>query len=239
MAQLIRQWIMSYEQCIRKSRANDRLTQPALRNPSEHITASENAMQVDLVPELPPSGGYEKLLTAMDVFSRYLFGYPTCSLDGKMIEKVIINSMTNHAYLPKTIISYKGSDFLSQVIKEVAEVLGITLRKPQQSMHKPLECFNERMPHLKKTLKIETGGRRFLWHKYLNIAVLNYNTSYHPSIGFEPSRLFHGRVPYNVLSSKMGMRLQKTPTVNSPIAEDVLKQTEITFQDVRKDTMQG
>ena len=70
MAKLIRQWIMSCEQCIRESRIADRLTRPALQNPSEHITAPGDAMQVDLVPELPPSGGYENIVTAMDVFSR-------------------------------------------------------------------------------------------------------------------------------------------------------------------------
>ena len=42
-----------------------------MRNPNEHITAPENAMQIDLVPELGPSGGYENLVKAMDVFSRF------------------------------------------------------------------------------------------------------------------------------------------------------------------------
>ena len=34
-------------------------------------------MQIDLVPGLHPSGGFENIVTAMDVFSRYLFAYPT------------------------------------------------------------------------------------------------------------------------------------------------------------------
>ena len=77
MAQLIREWVMSCEQGIRESRIDRSLTRPSLQNPNEHITAPEDAMQNDLVPELPPSGGYENIVTAMDVFSRYLFAYPT------------------------------------------------------------------------------------------------------------------------------------------------------------------
>ena len=73
MAQLIRQGIMSCEQCIRESRVVDELTRPALQKPSEVITAPEDAMQIDLVPEIPPSGGYENIVTAIDVFSRFLF----------------------------------------------------------------------------------------------------------------------------------------------------------------------
>ena len=73
MAQLIREWVMSCEQCIRESRIDPNLTRPPLQNPNEHITAPEDAIQIDLVPELPPTGGYENTVTAMDVFSRYLF----------------------------------------------------------------------------------------------------------------------------------------------------------------------
>ena len=57
MAKLIREWVMPSEQCIRESRIDRSLTHPSLQNPSEHITAPEDSMQIDLVPELPPSGG--------------------------------------------------------------------------------------------------------------------------------------------------------------------------------------
>ena len=70
MAQLIREWVMSCKQCIIKLRIDGSLTRPPLQNPNEHITAPEDAMQIDLVPELPPSGGYESIVTAIDVFSR-------------------------------------------------------------------------------------------------------------------------------------------------------------------------
>ena len=61
---------MSCEQCNRESRVDDRLTRATLQNPSEHITAPEDALQIDLLPELPPSGGYENIVTAMEVFPR-------------------------------------------------------------------------------------------------------------------------------------------------------------------------
>ena len=68
---------MSCEQCLRESRIDRSFTRPTLQNPNEHITAPEEAMQIDLVPGLPPSGGYENIVIDMDVFSRYLFAYPT------------------------------------------------------------------------------------------------------------------------------------------------------------------
>ena len=119
---------MSCEQCIRESRIDRSLTRPPLQNPNEHITAPEDAMQIDLVTELPPSGGDENIVTAMDVLSRYLFIYPISNQDAKTIAKVLINIMNKHAYLPTTLISDKSTTFMSHIIKEVAGVLGITLK---------------------------------------------------------------------------------------------------------------
>ena len=88
MAQLIREWVMSCEQYIRESRTDRILTRSPLQNPNEQITAPEDAMQIDLVPDLPPSGGYKNIVTAMDVFSGYLFAYPTLNQDAKTMAKV-------------------------------------------------------------------------------------------------------------------------------------------------------
>ena len=52
-------------------------------------------MQIDLVPGLTPSGGFENIVTAMDVISRYLFAYRTSNQDANTISKVIINIMTS------------------------------------------------------------------------------------------------------------------------------------------------
>ena len=78
---------MSCEQCIRASWIDCSLTRPPLQNPNGHITAFEDALQIDLVPELPPSVGFENIVTAMDVLSRYLFAYPPSHQDAKTVAK--------------------------------------------------------------------------------------------------------------------------------------------------------
>ena len=128
MAHLIREWVMSCEQCIKESRFDRSLIRPSLLNPSEHITAPEDSMQIDLVPELSPSDVYENVVTAMDVFSRYLFAHPASNQDAKTIDKDIINIMIQQGYLPTTPVSDKGTAFMSHVIIELAGVLDITLK---------------------------------------------------------------------------------------------------------------
>ena len=165
MAQLIREWVISCEQCIGESRIDLSLTRPPLQNPNEHITAPEDAIQIDLVPELPPFGGYENIVTAMDVFCRYFFPYPTANQDAKTIAKVVIKIMTKHAYLPTALISDKGTAFTSHVIKEVAGVLGVTLKHATTKHAQTIGLLERSHASIKKALKIETGERRSLWHK--------------------------------------------------------------------------
>ena len=131
-----------------------------LQNTNENFSAPEDAMQIDLVPEIPPSGGYENIVTAIDVFSRYLFAYPTSNLVAKTIAKVIITIMTKQAYLATTLISNKRSAFVSQVNKEVAGVLGITIKHATTKHAQAIGMLQQSYASIKQTLKTGTSERR-------------------------------------------------------------------------------
>ena len=134
--------------------------------------------------------------------------------------------MRKHAYLPTTFISDKGTAFISHVIKAVAGVLGITLKHATTEHAQTIGLLERSNASIKQASKVETDERRPLWYKYVSIAVLNYNTSYHTSTGCEPSQVFHGRIPYNILDLKLGIRPQQQPIPTSQIAQDVFDQTE-------------
>ena len=178
-------------------------------------------------------------MTAMDVFSRCSCAYPTSNQDAKTIAKVLINVMTKHAYLPTTLISDKDAGFMSHVIKDVTGVLGITLKHTTTKHAQTIGLLQPSHASIKQALKIETGERRSLWHIYLKIALLNYDASCHTSNGCEPSCVSHGRIPYNNLDLKMGTRPQQQTNPTSQTAQDVLHQTEMIHQGVRKNAMQA
>ena len=175
MAQLIREWVMSCEQCLRESRIILRLTRPPLQNANEYITAPEDTMEIDLVPGLPPSGGYENIVTVMDVCSRHLFAYPTSDQDTKTVAEVIISIMTKDAYLPTTLISDKGTAFTSHVIKEMTGVLGITLKHATTKHAQTIGLLERSHASIKQALKIETGD-----HCGTNRSVLRSLITTHP-----------------------------------------------------------
>ena len=111
----------------------------------------------------------------------------------------------------------------------MAGVLGNALKHATTKHAQTIGLLERSHASIKQALKIETGERRSLWHMYVRIAVLNYNTSYHASIGCEPSRVFHRCIPYKIFVLKMGTRPQKTPAPDSQIAQDVLEQTTLIF----------
>ena len=94
-------------------------------------------------------------------------------------------------------------------------------------------------PPIKQAFKIETGEQRSLCHKYVSTAVLNYNTSYHTSIGSEPSWVLRGCIPDNVLDRKLSIHPQQLPIPTSQNADDLLDQTELIYPEFRKNSMQA
>ena len=147
--------------------------------------------------------------------------------------------MTKHAYLPTTLISDKGTAFMFHVIKEMADVLGITLKHAITKHAQTIGMLERSDVSVKQAVKIETGDGRSLWHKYVSIAVLNFNISSRAIIGCEPSRVFHGRIPYKNLDLKMSSRPEQITIPTSQIVRRILDLTEMIYQDVRENTMQA
>ena len=77
--------------------------------------------------------------------------------------------MTKHAYLPTTLISDKCTALMSHVNKEVAGILGITLKHATAKHAQTFGLLEQSHASIKQALKIETGERRSLWHKYVSI----------------------------------------------------------------------
>ena len=137
---------------------------------------SEDALQIDVLLNLPPGGGYEQIITALDVFSRYLLAYPITEASATSTAKLLVDNIARYTYLPTTLITGKGTAFTSRLVDKIAT-------------HASLKC----------NLKMASGEDCRQWHKSLALATFNYITTYHSNLGYEPSRIFQGRVPCNLV----------------------------------------
>ena len=125
LAKRIRQWVMRCEDCIKYKRINNSQIRPKMINNTEHVLGPEDILEIDILPNLPNSAGYQNIVTMIDVFSRYLFANPTQNVTAKTIGRCIVDVMTRHAYLPTLILSDKGSHFRSEVVAEITQILEI------------------------------------------------------------------------------------------------------------------
>ena len=99
-------------------------------------------------------------MTATDVSSGFIIVYHIASQNAITVARVVINIMAKHAYLPTTVVSDKGSAFLSQVIKEVEDVLGIDLEHGTTKDAQTIAMLGWTHASVQKAMKIETGERR-------------------------------------------------------------------------------
>ena len=129
-------------------------------NTSKHAMGPEDAIQKDIVPFGDPSNGYTAIVTAMDVFSRYLFTYCVTRIDAKTIARALVDIMTRHAYLPTTIITYKGTQFMSEVIADATGVMGIQMHLAKTKHPQTIGILERCHASLKETLQISTEERR-------------------------------------------------------------------------------
>ena len=183
IAKHIKKWVEGCETCAKDKRVPNSMITPDLLNLPEWDLGPEDAMQIDLLLNLPTSGGYQTVMTAIDVFSRYLFAYPLIEATAPNVAKVIIDIRTKQSYLPSTLITDKGSAFTSPIVTKVATVLGITLKCATTKHPQTIGKIERTHASLKTNLKVVSGEYRRQWHKNLPLSLLSYNTTFHSSIG--------------------------------------------------------
>ena len=238
MAKHVKKWVEGCETCARDKRVPNNTITPELLNLPEWDLGPEDAMQIGLLPNLPTSGNYQTVMTVIEVFSKYLFAYPLIEATATNVAKVRIDIMTKHSYLPTTLITDKGSAFTSTIIAEITQILGITLKFATTKHPQTIGKLERTHASLKTNLKMASGEYRRQWHKYLPLAVLNYKTTYHSSIGCEPSKVFHGRIPFNVLDLKLLNNPNKNFLPTTEFAEEVQQRTQILIDQTKKNIMQ-
>ena len=172
-------------------------------------------------------------------FSRYLFAYPVTDASAANTAKVIIDIMTKHTYLSTTLTTDKESAFTSKLVAEIAQILGIQIKCATTKHPQTIGKLERTHASLKTNLKMASGEYRRQWHKYLPLAVLNYNTSYHSTLGCEPSRIFHGRIPYNILDYKLGLNPNPQVLPTTDFAEEFQRRSQILVDATKKNIMQS
>ena len=137
------------------------------------------------------------------------------------------------------LITDKGTAFTSKLVAEVAQSLGLQMRCATTKHPHTIGKLERTHTSLETNLKMVSGDYRRQFHKYLPLAVLNYNTTYHVTLGCEPSRIFHGRIPYNILDHNLRPNPYPKVLPTTDFGDGFQRRTQILLDSTKKNTMQS
>ena len=125
------------------------------------------------------------------------------------------------------------------MILEIDEILSITVRHATKNQVQTIGTLERTDATRKMSLKLYTCEFRKQWHKFSPLTISKYNTTYHTSIGRDPGRIFHGRVPYNLLNYKLGLQLKTGLVKATGFSDKILGKTQILYDKTKKKLMQS
>ena len=160
LAEKFQTFVNNCHDCIKAKPINPRSVTSPLEPIFDLCNCPEDVLEIDSVGELPRSNGYSHILTACDYFSRYLFAIPIRKPDTKSVVEALIDIFTKHAYVPKHIITDKGSAFTSKVITELMDKAGIKVSYATIKLAQTIGMIERSHQRLKPILKINVSADR-------------------------------------------------------------------------------
>ena len=133
---------------------NQETVTPPLNPVSSNTSFPADLLEVDIAGQLPKSGGYSYIVTAMDVFSKYLFAHAVTSPSAEVVARTLMQWFMRHSYIPLGILTDKGSAFTSSLVREFAEMLEIQLNHATVKHAQTIGLLEQSHGPLKWFLKI-------------------------------------------------------------------------------------
>ena len=183
-------------------------------------------ISADFITDLPESEGFDSILVVVDQFSKEV-KFITCTKSTSAFDtaKLCLCHVWKHHGLLTGIVSDRGPQFASQVMKDICKRLGI---QPRLSTvyHPQTDGQTERINRdLQQYLRIFTSEKQDEWVSWLPLAQFSYNTK--KQLSTEKS-LFEVTRSYQ---PKMGFEQKAT---KAPAAEELTRQMEETLEQTKE-----
>ena len=177
------------QRCINKSAVRKAPLQkmPLIDMPFKRVA-------VDLVgPMQPPSArGHKYILTMVDYATRYAEAVPLKKATSETIAEALWEMWTRLG-IPQEILTDRGSQFLSQTMQQVNDLLnikGITTTPYHAQTNGLVERFNGTLKTMLKKLSTEQPHD---WDKFIPALLFAYREAPQESLKFSPFELLYGR----------------------------------------------
>ncbi len=179
----------SCEGCQRGSRT------AVARAPLQPLPVMEEPFRrvaIDIVGPLQRTKqGNKFVLTLMDFATRYPEAIPLRKTDAATVAEALCHIFTRLG-LPQEILSDQGSNFRSDLMKQVAAILGID-RIQTSPYHPQTNGMLERFHATLKSMIRKSSQEKSEWDRYLPYACFAFRDTTHSATGYTPFQLLFGR----------------------------------------------
>ena len=201
-----------------------------LRAVSAHaVTVIHNML--DLIVDLPPSQGYDSILTITDHDITKAARFFPCqqTITGEGVATIYMQHVFPHYGLPRKVISDRDTHFTSRFIKELERILDIT-QNMSTAYHPQTDGQSERTNQwLKQYLRIYGNFQQDNWARWLPMVQYVHNAWPSSTTGFTPFSLLLGFTPEITIPSSI-----KSPLPSLEQKGEFLKQLQDCAQEAIK-----
>ena len=144
-----------------------------------------------------------------DYLTKWVEAFPTSDQKAETIAKLFVENIVCHHGVPEELLSDRGSNFLSELIQEVCELLGV--KKINTSGYHPqcdglVEKFNSTLINM---IAKSAESRACDWDRHLPYLLFSYRVSVQDSTKESPFFLLYGRDPQ--LPTETALTQPRTP----------------------------
>ena len=115
--------------------------------------------------------------------------------------------------ISQTFLHTISHTFTSQLLSELAKMLEIEINHPTLKHAETIGLLERSHGPPKRYLRIYENQVKHDWHKFVDLAVFQHNTSFHTGLGCPSSLVFHGRIPINPIDLRFNNKT--LPNYNS------------------------
>jgi transposase InsO family protein len=246
LAKQLKEYIRKCDKCQRNK--VQKLAKHSMMITDTPVEAMEKVC-LDCVGPLPESAkGNKYLLTFQCNFSKFVGAIPVKNIEAETVARKFVNHVVFNYGLPKTILTDQGSNFTSQLFKNMCRIFNV--KKIQTTAYRPqsnggLERFHRTLKeYLRNFIKSDQSD----WDEQARIACFVYNTSKNEGTGYLPFELMQGREvdvpsalkepakPFYAYGDYVLELKEKMRRVNEKTRENLIKRKEISKKHYDRNT---
>ena len=230
----VEHWVRSCQDCSTRKKPRNKYRAPLLPIP---VSAAFERLAVDVLGPLPTTwSGNRYIVCFIDYLTKWPEIFAVPNMEAVTIARLITDEIIPRHGAPRTLLSDRGTNFLSTLVREVCNLYSI--KKLNTSAYNP-QCDGlvERLnSSLCQTLSMFVSKNQKDWDVFIPAALLAFRTSPSETTGESPFYLLYGREPL----LPMDVSLLPPTDPASSIAEHrrrIVKQIELAQQIAKENIM--